>query len=295
MNELFKFIKKIWNPIGNLSRYRFRRIILQLFKYIILIILLLVIVIPIYWVFSTSLKPASEIQAWPPQWIPQPITLESYRYAFRLLPIGRFFLNSLIVTSVVIVSNIVTCSIAGYTLARKRFLGRNFIFGLILSSMMVPLHVRVIPMYLMSLKLGLENTYPGIFLPIASTGFGIFMMRQFFITLPGEVMDAARIDGCGEWGIVFRIVMPMSKGAVSSLALFALVWSFEDFLWPLIITSSTNMRPLQVGITLFLGLVVYEWGPVMATTALTITPMIIIYILLQRRFIEGITAGAVKG
>ncbi len=279
----------------SITSYRIRRIFFQGLKYIILFILFLIIIIPIFWVFSTSLKPPAKIQEWPPQWLPQPFTLESYRYAFRLLPIGRFFLNSFIVTTVLIFSNVVTCSLAGYTLARKRFWGRNFLFGVILSSMMVPLHVRVIPMYLMSLKLGLENTYPGIFLPIASTGFGIFMMRQFFITLPREVMDAARIDGCSEWGIVFRIVMPMSKGAVMSLALFALVWSFEDFLWPLIITSSTNMRPLQVGITLFLGLVVYEWGPVMATTALTIIPMIIIYLFLQRRFIEGITAGAVKG
>ena len=204
-------------------------------------------------------------------------------------------MNSVIIALALMVSNVVLCSLAGYTIARKRFRGRGLIFALVLSSMMIPLHVRLIPMYLMSLRLGLQDTYAGIVLPIAATGFGIFLMRQFFLTLPVEVEDAARIDGCSDWGVIFRIVIPMSRPAITSLALFALVWSLEDFLWPLVITSSVSMRPLPVGITLFLGLVVYEWGPVMATTVITIIPMIIVYLFLQRRFIQGLTAGAVKG
>lgn len=278
-----------------ISAYQLSQLFTQLLKYVVLITLLFITLMPIYWVVVTSLKPEPDIQSWPPTWIPNPITFNSYQRAFDLLPIGRFFINSVIIAVSMMVSNVVLCSLAGYTLARKQFRGRKFIFGLVLSSMMIPLHVRIIPMYLMSLKLGLDNTYAGIVLPIAATGFGIFLMRQFFLTLPKEVEDAARVDGCSEWGVLFRIVMPMSRPAVTSLAIFALVWSLEDFLWPLIVTSDVMMRPLPVGITLFLGLVVYEWGPVMATTAITILPMVIVYLFLQRRFIQGLTAGAVKG
>jgi ABC-type glycerol-3-phosphate transport system permease component len=279
----------------NLSYYRIQAWIKQAVKYIILIAFFVFVILPIYWVIATSIKAPQNVVAWPPQWIPNPVTLESYATAFRLLPIGRFFLNSVIIAVILMISNVVLCSMAGYTFARKRFWGRDVLFALVLSSMMVPLHIRIIPMYMVALKLGLDNTYAGIVLPIAATGFGIFMMRQFFLTLPIEVEDAARVDGCGEWGVIFRIVLPMSRPAITSLALFALVWSLEDFLWPLIITSTTAMRPLPVGITLFIGLVVYEWGSLMAVTTLSIVPMIIVFMLLQRQFVRGLTAGAVKG
>jgi len=267
----------------------------QFAKYFILIFFLFITIMPLYWVLATSLKTEEFIQSWPPQWLPNPVSFASYQRAFNLLPIGRFFLNSVIIALALMISNVVLCSLAGYTLARKKFKGRGLIFAIVLSSMMIPLHVRLIPMYLMSIRMGLQNTYAGIVLPIAATGFGIFLMRQFFITLPVEVEDAARIDGCSDWGVLFRIVIPMSRPAIISLALFALVWSLEDFLWPLVITSDVSMRPLPVGITLFLGLVVYEWGPVMATTVITIFPIIIVYLFLQRGFIQGLTAGAVKG
>jgi ABC-type glycerol-3-phosphate transport system permease component len=149
-------------------------------------------------------------------------------------------------------------------------------------------------MYMMSLRLNLQDTHLGVALPIAVTGFGIFLMRQFFITLPKDVEDAAVIDGCSDWGVLFRIVIPMSRPAITSLAIFAFVWSFEDFLWPLIITSSMNMRPIQIGIIMFQGLEI-EWGPVMAAATLTIIPMLIFYICLQKYFVQGMTSGAVKG
>jgi ABC-type glycerol-3-phosphate transport system permease component len=281
--------------MNKLSYYRIQTWIKQAIKYIILLTFLVFVILPIYWVIVTSLKAAPNVVAWPPQWIPNPVSFESYATAFRLLPIGRFFLNSIIIAVALMISNVVLCSMAGYTFARKRFWGRDVLFALVLSSMMVPLHIRIIPMYMVALKFGLDNTYAGIVLPIAATGFGIFMMRQFFLTLPMEVEDAARVDGCGEWGVIFRIVVPMSRPAIISLGLFALVWSLEDFLWPLIITSTTAMRPLPVGITLFIGLVVYEWGSLMAVTTLAIVPMIIVFMLLQRQFVRGLTAGAVKG
>jgi ABC-type glycerol-3-phosphate transport system permease component len=264
-------------------------------KYLVIGFITLIVIIPIYWMIVTSLKVEGQIQSWPPQWFPAPISFRSYSRAFQILPLGRYFLNSLIIASAMVLSNVIFCSLAGYTFARKKFFGKNFLFALILSSMMIPMHIRLIPTYLIANWLGLTDTYAGIVLPSAVTAFGIFMMRQFFIAIPSEIEDAARIDGCTEWGVLFRVVMPLSMPAVVSLALFALVWSLEDFVWPLIITYDPLMRPIQVGVTMFLGLVVYEWGPVMAMTSIMVLPLVIIYIFAQRYFVQGLTAGAVRG
>lgn len=280
---------------SNLLGWHAKQHLTQAAKYLVLLAFTFVIVMPLLWMVLTSLKPEQDVQAWPPKWLPNPVTFTSYERAFDMLPIGRFFLNSIILAALVVTSNVIFCSLAAYSLSRKRFRGADIIFSLILMSMMIPVHVRIIPMYQMSLNMGLQDTYLGMALPIAVTGFGIFLMRQFFVTLPKEVEDAAAIDGCGDWGILFRIVIPMARPAIISLAIFAFVWSFEDFLWPMLITSSVEMRPIQVGITLFQGLVIYEWGPVMATTTLTVIPMLIFYICLQKYFVQGMTTGAVKG
>ncbi|NLH09672.1 MAG: carbohydrate ABC transporter permease [Chloroflexi bacterium] len=264
-------------------------------RYLAMILVLTVILAPIYWMIATSLKTSQGILKYPPQWIPDPVTFEHYRKAFNLLPIPRLFFNSIVIAVILIITNTIFCSLAGYTLARKRFFGREALFLLILSSMMIPLHIRLIPTYVLTNRLNMLNTYQGIILPSAVTAFGIFLMRQYFLGLPKEIEDAARIDGCSEWGVIFRIVLPMSKPALASLALYTLVSSLDDFLWPLVVTFDTVMRPLPVGITLFVGLVVYEWGPVMAMTTLTILPVVILYIILQSQFIRGLTAGAVKG
>lgn len=274
---------------------RTKRRLIQFIKYLFLLFFTFLIVMPIFWMITTSLKPEADVQTWPPKWLPNPVSFRSYTRAFDMLPIGRFFLNSFIVAAIVVGSNVVFCSLAAYSLSRKRFRGADVLFGLILASMMIPVHVRIIPMYQMSMNLGLQDTYLGMALPISVTGFGIFLMRQFFVTLPKNVEDAAFIDGCGDWGVLFRIIIPMARPAIISLAIFAFVWSFEDFLWPMLITSRVDMRPIQVGITLFQGLVIYEWGPVMATTTLTVVPMLIFYICLQKYFVQGMTTGAVKG
>ena len=264
-------------------------------RYACLIILAFLVLIPVYWIVATSLKPTSMINVWPPSWIPNPLTFENYAAAFNELPLARFYLNSAIIAVAMMASNIVLCSLAGYTFARKEFPFKNALFLLIVGSMMVPPAARLIPDYLITAKLGMLNTYQGIVLPTAVTGFGIFMMRQFFMAIPKEVEDAARIDGCTDWGVLFRIVLPMSRPAVVSLALFALVWSVEDVLWPLVVNSNENMRPLQVGITQYLTGEYILWGPLSAVTTISILPFLIIFFLLQRQLIRGMTAGAVKG
>lgn len=274
---------------------RIKRGLLNIVKYGTLLFLLFIFIAPLYWMVATSLKVGADIQAWPPQWIPHEITLDSYKQAISVIPFGRLFFNSIVIGVITVVGNVFGCTMASYTLVRKKFKGKNIVFLLIVSSMMLPTHIRLIPLYLMCLKLNLVNTYLGIALPTLVTGFGVFMMRQFIMGMPKEVEDAARVDGLSEWGILWKIVLPMCCPAVISLSIFAFTWSFEDFLWPLIVTSESTMRPLPVGITLFQGLVVYEWGPVMAMATLTILPVLVVYLLLQKYFVTGMTAGAVKG
>ena len=274
---------------------RIKRGLLNIVKYGTLLFLLFIFIAPLYWMVATSLKVGADIQAWPPQWIPHEITLDSYKQAISVIPFGRLFFNSIVIGVITVVGNVFGCTMASYTLVRKKFKGKNIVFLLIVSSMMLPTHIRLIPLYLMCLKLNLVNTYLGIALPTLVTGFGVFMMRQFIMGMPKEVEDAARVDGLSEWGILWKIVLPMCRPAVISLSIFAFTWSFEDFLWPLIVTSASTMRPLPVGITLFQGLVVYEWGPVMAMATLTILPVLVVYLLLQKYFVTGMTAGAVKG
>ena len=274
---------------------RIKRGLLNIVKYGTLLFLLFIFIAPLYWMVATSLKVGADIQAWPPQWIPHEITLDSYKQAISVIPFGRLFFNSIVIGVITVVGNVFGCTMASYTLVRKKFKGKNIVFLLIVSSMMLPTHIRLIPLYLMCLKLNLVNTYLGIALPTLVTGFGVFMMRQFIMGMPKEVEDAARVDGPSEWGILWKIVLPMCRPAVISLSIFAFTWSFEDFLWPLTVTSESTMRPLPVGITLFQGLVVYEWGPVMAMATLTILPVLVVYLLLQKYFVTGMTAGAVKG
>ena len=274
--------------------YKGKHIFTQACKYLALLGLAFLFFLPIYWVFKGSLQPNADIKAWPPIWVPWPATLDNFKTAFGLLPLARFAFNSLVIALGTIASNVVFCSLAGYTLARKRFWGRDFIFLLIVGTMMIPFHIRLIPMYSMAIHLGLANTYVAQILPISVMGYGVFLMRQFFLALPNAVEDAARIDGCGEWGLGFRIAVPMATPAIFSLALFALVATVEDFLWPMIITTRTEMRPLPTGITMFAGRVIYDWGALLAATAITILPLLIIFIVFQNSLAQGVTAGAVK-
>lgn len=263
-------------------------------RHTLLVITLVFCLLPIYWLVATSLKEVEFIKSWPPTWLPQPPTLDNYKQMFDAFPVGRWMLNSLIIAAVTVVSNVFFCSLAAYTLVRKAFWGRGVLFAIIVGSMMVPPYVRLIPSYLFTQNMGMLNTYQGIILPTAVTGFGIFLMAQFFRTLPQEVEDAARIDGCSDWGVLFRVVIPMARPAVISLAVFALVWSVDDYLWPLMVTTDTQMRPLPVGITMFVDTII-DWGPLTAVTVTTILPVAMLYLIFQKHFIRGLTAGAVKG
>lgn len=256
---------------------------------------------PFYWMFATSFKPAGDIFASPPKWIPAPWTLGNYRDVFTLLPFDRYFINSVFVTSMIVGLNVILGTAAAYAFAKLRFPGRDFLFFALLITLMVPFQVNLIPLYRIMVVLHQINphlgvdTYFGLAAPSAVQVFGIFLMRQFLRSIPDEVLESARVDGASEYRILRSIVFPLALPGMATLAIFTFLSAWNDFLWPLIVTSSDQMRTLPVGLALLARRNTVNWGDTMAGTVLSAGPMILVFLVLQRRFIEGLTSGAVKG
>jgi len=269
--------------------------------YTVLIITSLVMLGPFYWSVATSFKPPGDIFASPPKWIPNPWTWQNYHDVFKLLPFPRYFFNSVVVTGSIVGLNIVFDTMAAYAFAKLKFPGRNFLFFFLLLTLMVPFQVNLIPLY--RIMVGLHklnphlgvNTYSGIILPGAIQVFGIFLMRQFLQSIPDEVLESARVDGASEFMILRKIVLPLAAPGMATLAIFTFLGAWNDFLWPLIVINQDSLRTLPVGLALLQQKNTINWGDIMAGTALAAGPMIVVFLMLQRRFIEGLTAGAVKG
>jgi multiple sugar transport system permease protein len=261
----------------------------------------LLMVGPLVWAVGTSLKEPADVFASPPQLIPNPFTLQGYKDVFTVLPFPRFLLNSIIVSVTIVALNVVLGTAAAYAFAKLRFPGRNVLFGALLITLMVPFQVNLIPLYRIMVELhnltpaiGV-NTYFGLIAPSAVQVFGIFLMRQYISTIPDSILESARLDGASELRILRSIIFPLAKPAIATLAIFTFVTAWNDFLWPLIITNSESMRTLPVGLALLSRKNSVNWTDTMAGTVLTILPMLLVFAVLQRRFVEGLTAGAVKG
>ncbi|HEY3023827.1 MAG TPA: carbohydrate ABC transporter permease [Actinomycetota bacterium] len=256
---------------------------------------------PFYWALATSFKPSGDVFASPPKFIPNPWTLTNYRDVFTLLPFGRYLLNSVIVTGTIVGLNVVFDTAAAYAFAKLRFPGRNVLFFLLLITLMIPFQVNLIPLYRIMVALRDFNpnlgvdTYSALILPGAIQVFGIFLMRQFLASIPDDILESARVDGASEFTILARIVYPIALPGMATLAIFTFLGAWNDFLWPLLVTNSDQVRTLPVGLALLARRNTVNWGDTMAGTALTAGPMILVFLVLQRRFIEGLTAGAVKG
>ena len=269
--------------------------------YAALIITSIVMLGPFYWSVATSFKPAGDVFASPPKWIPSPFIFQNYRDVFTLLPFPRYFINSVIVTGAIVALNIVFDTMAAYAFAKLKFPGRNILFFILLLTLMVPFQVNLIPLYRIMVALHKFNvhlgvdTYSGIILPGAIQVFGIFLMRQFLQSIPDEVLESARVDGASELMILRKIVLPLAAPGMATLAIFTFLGAWNDFLWPLIVINTDSLRTLPVGLALLQQKNTISWGNIMAGTALAAGPMIVIFLVLQRRFIEGLTAGAVKG
>ncbi|PLR95992.1 sugar ABC transporter permease [Bacillus sp. T33-2] len=264
--------------------------------YTLLLFITVLTVGPFLWLVATSLKSGSEnIFQYPPKFIPENPTLSNYKGVMEAFPFWRYLMNSTIVSLLTVTFNIIFCSLAAYPLARMNFKGKNIVFILIISTMMIPFQLLMIPIYLLSLELGLQNTYAGLVLPHATTAFGIFLMRQAFFTIPYELDESGRMDGANSFQIWWKILVPLVKPSIVTLAIFTFVTAWGDFLWPLIITNDESMYTLPLGVNTLAGNFSSNWRLIAAGAVISVLPIIVFFAVMQRHFIEGAMKGAVKG
>ena len=266
-------------------------------------LLVLIIGVPLFWMLSGSLKTTQEIYAIDTQWLPASPRWSNYQEAWDAAPFGRFYLNSIFTTFAGAGLEIVNATLTAYALAFLRFPAKNLIFVILLAALMIPNQVTILPNYVFFGSTIFDligeswvNTYQAIILPGASVAFGTFMMRQSFLGLPREVIDAAKVDGAGHFRILRDVVLPMGKPVIVTFALISIVTKWNDYLWPLVIINTQKMQTLTIGIsTLFDAEGNNEWGIIMAATFFVVFPLLIVFLFAQRFIIEGLTAGATKG
>jgi multiple sugar transport system permease protein len=263
-------------------------------RHALLLPLALLMLTPLIWMVLTSIQTPEEARQFPPV-LPSGIHWQNYTNALHAAPFGRFFLNTALVTGACVLGNLLFCSLAGYAFARLRFFGSNVLFVLILATLMVPFQVVMIPTFLIMRHLGLIDSLGALILPNLVTPFGIFLMRQFFRTLPIDLEEAARIDGCSRLGTLFRIVLPLSGPALATLAVITFLYSWNDFLWPLIVIQSDSHMTLQLGLSTFQGAHATNWTLLMAGNVMATLPMLLAFVLAQRQFVNSIASAGVKG
>jgi multiple sugar transport system permease protein len=264
-------------------------------RHLALVPLSLVMLLPLAWMLITSIETLPETRHFPPHLIPSGIHWSNYPDAFNAAPFGRFFLNSTVVTLASVAGNLLFCSLAGYAFARLRFFGRDVLFVALLATLMVPFQVTMIPTFLIVHDLGLINSLGALILPNLVTPFGIFLLRQFFRTLPIELEEAARIDGCSRLGVLFRVVLPLSMPALATLGIVTFLWTWNDFLWPLIVMSSTDQYTVQLGLASFQGAHQTNWSLLMAGNMMALAPMLVVFVVAQRWIVQSLAATGVKG
>jgi len=254
----------------------------------------IVMLFPFIWMVSTSFKIPSQIISYPPTLIPKPPTLEYYNQIFTKLNFGRFFFNSGYISAIVTVTALLTSSFVGYVFAKFDFGGKEFIFIMILSTMMIPFAVTMIPLYLIISKIGWVNNHLALIIPGLYSTFGIFLMRQFMSTIPNELREAAIVDGCNEFHTFWSIILPQCKPALAALGIFTFMWNWDNFLWPLIVLNSEEKFTLPVGLAMFSQQWWTNYGLVMAGATVTVIPVSIVFLIFQRQFIQGIVLTGLK-
>jgi ABC-type glycerol-3-phosphate transport system permease component len=251
---------------------------------------------PFYWMIVTAFKPPAEVLVFPPTWWPQAPSLRPWTELAELRGgFHNFFRNSLFVTSVITLLVLLTSSLSGYVFAKFQFRGRELLFLLVLSTLMIPLNVSIIPLYELMVNFNWTNSYWALIIPSAYSPLGIFLMRQFMHAIPNDLIDAARIDGASELAIFFRIVLPLSTPALAALGIFTFMWNWDDFLWPLVILDEAHLYTLPLGLAQLRGRFGSDVGTMMAGATLTVLPVLVVYLFAQRRFVEGITMTGMKG
>jgi len=252
--------------------------------------------LPFLWMLVTAVKPDNEVFLFPPRWIPSVWQFTNFVTAWQKAPFGRFFLNSVIVTAAITSLQLLTASLAAYAFARLEFPGKSLIFLMYLAIIMVPSQVTLIPNFLTLKRLGLLNTYWGLIVPFAATGFGTFLIRQHFLSIPGELFDAATLDGATHLRTLWQICVPLAKPGLATFGLLTTMWHWNDFFWPLIVTNSVQMRTMPLGLVVFTGAEQgTSWNLLMAAGIFTALPIIALFLLAERYFVAGVARAGIKG
>jgi alpha-1,4-digalacturonate transport system permease protein len=259
-----------------------------------LLFMTFVILAPVIWFVLSSFKDPTELGARPPKLFPTEWAFSNYTEAFQMYSYMRYFTNSVIVTSVATVLTLVINSMAAYAFAKYNFRGRDGLFVMTLAMIMIPLQVILIPIYLVVSSLGLVNTYWGMIIPAAATPTGVFIIRQYMLTIPDELIEAARIDGAGEFRIFARIVLPLCRPALAVVAIFSILWRWNDFLWPLLIAQKEELYTLPVALALLNGQLVVPYNVVLAMSVMSIIPVLFMFVFMQRQIVQGIAQTGIK-
>jgi len=250
---------------------------------------------PYAWMLVTSIKPVEEIQSYPPSFLVKNPTLLPYQDLFRLIPILRYTWNSIYVASAVTLANVFFCSLAGYAFAKHRFWGRDKVFFVLLGSLMIPWQVNIISGFILMRKLGWLNSYNSLIIPAMAGVFGVFLCRQFIMSIPDDLVDAAKIDGCSEFAIYRLVILPLIKPVLAALAIFTFLQQWNNFIWPLIVISSNEMRTLPLALSVLNGQFGTRFAVIMAGAVVATTPMLIAFLFFQRYFLRGMTMAGFKG
>jgi len=272
-----------------------RTVIYQTVIQILLAIGALVMVFPFYFMITSSFKAENRINLVPPEWWPTHWITDNYAQLFTMIDVTRLFMNSLVVAAVVTAVTMYTSGIVGYLFAKFQFKRKEVYFLVILATMMIPWPVTMVPVYQICLKLGMINTYWGIIVPYLFSTFGIFMIRQFMYHIPTDLLDAARIDGAGEFQLYHRVVIPNAMASISALGIFTFLWNWDNFLWPMITLMDERLFTLPLGIAMFAGRWWTQLGPVLSGATVSVVPVLIVFLIFQKNITEGLTMTGIKG
>lgn len=263
--------------------------------YVVLVIAAVIVLFPIYSALNISLLSDSELASYPPKLVPTGLHIENFRRALEQAPLGRYLINSVVQSALVMLGQLLTASLAAYAFAFIDFKWKNVLFLVFLATMMIPWEATIIPNYLFIKQISWTDTYQGLAVPFMATGFGTFLLRQFFLKIPKDLHDAAVIDGANDLHFLTRIVLPLGRPALGTLAVYSFLQTYNQYLWPLLITNVPDMRTVQIGIALLQDEERFMFNTVMAGVVIILVPTIILFIFSNRQLIRGLTAGAVKG
>jgi multiple sugar transport system permease protein len=264
--------------------------------YVVVTLGFVAVVTPFVWMILGSFKGQGELLRVPPTWWPEKPTLDNYRTLFNKESFPRYFLNSTVVAVVITAANVAFCSMVGYGLAKLKFRGKKLVFALVMGTLMIPGMVTFVPLFVLVANLGLVDTYPGLILPFLVTPFGVFLMRQFIIELPDDLLDAGRIDGAGELRIFRQIILPLCGPGLATLGILTFLGSWNNFLWPLVVAQTQEHYTLPVALALFSKnqQVIPNYGLLLAGATVVVVPVLVVFLIFQRRFIEGIATTGIK-